>query len=644
MPVPETGSFPQKSEMDARLLSIFHDSTIFLRKTIEFYQGHKENDGDEHRKKISRPLSDNEETHLRWPVVANERCGSWYAYPYTTASSVHFKSTDGHRNIYNFSLKRMNLRFLNTVAEASRRHGCALIVDASKYKIQPDSFSATLPIWCAVMNGLVSHYKRCLGFIPDEPLDEYVHDQWDEHNALFTPTCISEEYHEQMKGIIQDRVTSAIEAKVILDPRNFVSILEKPMRCFWIQNQSGDSHHEANLRQLYDDIESAQSKYSCILCISCSNVERTSSRCGDEDEGEANTETGECYISGAGDDEESWAKGLTPSLFWNNVDELMHAAKTMPRDKCKLEEVIKDKVREAREGNEEWFRAPQDRILSTNSIPVDVGTIYKNTPKPRPPFTSYFDTIGASGNGVGSISVGTRRSGRPPECWEHFDAIINVTTMEYDELSSGSGIPDKKFYLQLPVKEGKRDRTELEKWLPVSMLFIIVNIVNGNNVLIHCAQGQDRSVAITMASLCIFYQFINGEDENSGNNIMNLHPWSSDVSYESFSKFCMTGLEEETDTSCVMNGDESYLLSGIPSRIVNFLCEGRDGKKAIFSYLRSKLNHDHGSEEEFVFATKDTLRLALIKIQQYRPKACPTRSTMQKLNRFFMSTDSMYDK
>lgn len=29
------------------------------------------------------------------------------------------------------------------------------------------------------------------------------------------------------------------------------------------------------------------------------------------------------YIPGAGDDEETWAQGLTPGMFWNNLNELL---------------------------------------------------------------------------------------------------------------------------------------------------------------------------------------------------------------------------------------------------------------------------------------------------------------------------------
>ena len=44
--------------------------------------------------------------------------------------------------------------------------------------------------------------------------------------------------------------------------------------------------------------------------------------CTDDDEGESQQRSGNCwsyiYVPGAGDDEESWAAGLTPRLFWAN--------------------------------------------------------------------------------------------------------------------------------------------------------------------------------------------------------------------------------------------------------------------------------------------------------------------------------------
>jgi tRNA A64-2'-O-ribosylphosphate transferase len=51
------------------------------------------------------------------PLVANERCGSWYIPPDQKVQSAYFKSTDGHMAQWSFSLRRLNLQVLDTVAE-----------------------------------------------------------------------------------------------------------------------------------------------------------------------------------------------------------------------------------------------------------------------------------------------------------------------------------------------------------------------------------------------------------------------------------------------------------------------------------------------------------------------------------------------
>src|SRR3954471_10432863 len=46
---------------------------------------------------------------LNLPLVANERCGSWYIDPAKKAGSAYFKSTDGHTGQWKFSTRRLNL-------------------------------------------------------------------------------------------------------------------------------------------------------------------------------------------------------------------------------------------------------------------------------------------------------------------------------------------------------------------------------------------------------------------------------------------------------------------------------------------------------------------------------------------------------
>ncbi len=53
------------------------------------------------------------------PLVANERCGSWYIPPAQKAGSAYFKSTDGHWGQWSFSKRRLNLQLFDVVG----RHG-----------------------------------------------------------------------------------------------------------------------------------------------------------------------------------------------------------------------------------------------------------------------------------------------------------------------------------------------------------------------------------------------------------------------------------------------------------------------------------------------------------------------------------------
>lgn len=56
-------------------------------------------------------------SRLNLPLVANERCGSWYIPPARKASSAYFKSTDGHYGEWLFSKRRLNLQVLKVVGE-----------------------------------------------------------------------------------------------------------------------------------------------------------------------------------------------------------------------------------------------------------------------------------------------------------------------------------------------------------------------------------------------------------------------------------------------------------------------------------------------------------------------------------------------
>jgi tRNA A64-2'-O-ribosylphosphate transferase len=51
------------------------------------------------------------------PLIANERCGSWYIDPERKGGSAYFKSTDGHTGVWKFSSRRLNLHLLEIIGQ-----------------------------------------------------------------------------------------------------------------------------------------------------------------------------------------------------------------------------------------------------------------------------------------------------------------------------------------------------------------------------------------------------------------------------------------------------------------------------------------------------------------------------------------------
>ncbi|RHZ63876.1 initiator tRNA phosphoribosyl transferase family protein [Aspergillus thermomutatus] len=116
--------------------------------------------------------------HYGLPLVANERCGSWYISPDIKAGSAYFKSTDGHTGA-----------------------------------VMPDALSKTVPIWCAVMN-------RAL-FPSDAAY----------HAVQLPPNYLGASEESQIEHRIDGFVKSLKDLKLDLD--DLRQQLRKPIRVAW---------------------------------------------------------------------------------------------------------------------------------------------------------------------------------------------------------------------------------------------------------------------------------------------------------------------------------------------------------------------------------------------------------------------------
>ncbi|KAF2446539.1 hypothetical protein P171DRAFT_430672 [Karstenula rhodostoma CBS 690.94] len=211
------------------------------------------------------------------PLVANERCGSWYIPPARKAESVYFKSTDGHTNEWKFSVRRLNLQLLDLVG---RDGGCVIVDSTRRGKSMPDALSKTVPVWCCVMNRALFS-------------EEGVHEL---HTA---PQAVSGSEHAQIERRIDGFVRDFLDI-CKPDVEALRSKIRKPMRPIWVTQTSS----------IPDAPPSFPEFHPIVLCTASRRVN-----------GAEGSEGG--YIQGAADDHEAWSQGLTPTLFWSHRDQLL---------------------------------------------------------------------------------------------------------------------------------------------------------------------------------------------------------------------------------------------------------------------------------------------------------------------------------
>jgi tRNA A64-2'-O-ribosylphosphate transferase len=510
---------------------------------------------------------------------------------------------------------------------------------------------------------------------------------------LYTPSnLISPEEHTLMLNTIDTHVNKLYNSGAIVNIDQFVTTLMiRPIRPIWITNG----------RILHDTIMSTTSaptttttsivdKFSIIVCCNPSyyhkdNDELELHQCSSNNCNSSSSIMNNYYYyysPGAGDDDATWANNLTPQLFWSNSESLLDVTAT--------EDEIDDRIIAI--VNNTWQQQQQQQQHSNNNnyshSTNEVDNDDVDGDNNRAAANSNNNNNNANRVGNTNIWIGSRTSGRPPQCWLEYDVILNVTMDEYptmkqsiiDEMlvrqqrrrqqqqqqllsqedegddynnaSSSSSSNNCCYYLQLPIKEGKKDKTELERWLSVGMTYILYHIQQDSTtrILIHCAQGRDRSVAVCIAFVVLFC--VRGASSSSLSSLSSLtYPLRLDEVFINTLSLEHI-LDDNNDNNDDNNDDKLYYVSGLKQSLVDRLLL-EDGRDLFLLWLHK---HKHKQQQQQLccvsgtattttdmsmnmpFATKDSLRNTLHLIQQDRTIADTTRSTMQKLNRYFMSS------
>lgn len=118
------------------------------------------------------------------------------------------------------------------------------------------------------------------------------------------------------------------------DIASLASCLKKPLRPLWISQRTVIWLNEVPDHDSWD--------FTPIILVSASSSTGLIQH-------RSTSEFSWIYIPGAGDDEESWARGLSPSLFWNHAYDLISWGPDLCNQKV-AEIVEKDRVYRAQRG------------------------------------------------------------------------------------------------------------------------------------------------------------------------------------------------------------------------------------------------------------------------------------------------------
>ncbi|KAK5459442.1 tRNA A64-2'-O-ribosylphosphate transferase [Exophiala xenobiotica] len=298
------------------------------------------------------------------PLVANERCGSWYINPAHKAGSAYFKSTDGHHGQWSFSLRRLNLQLLPLLG----RYGGAVVVDSTRRgKNLPDAFSKTVPIWVAVINRTLFPELSATHRLQAPPAPcELGRSEVSQIDARL------EEFAQSFRGLGLDLPKLRDELKL-------------PIGLSWVIN----GYFDAESQEQSSTESLIAPSHMCRQLVLCSASHRVY--------GAEGSEAG--YIQGAGDDSEAWSCGLTPELFWKHRDQLM----TSPEDD--LPEIIEELLNGEKGG----------RGTPTQGTHIDATRNLHIAPEPVHDLAAFDLVINCNGSSVASSTKVTNldcRSGK----------------------------------------------------------------------------------------------------------------------------------------------------------------------------------------------------------------------------------------
>ena len=409
------------------------------------------------------------------------------------------------------------------VAEAAATRGGCVVVDATRSSTKrfPDSFSKTIPVWAETISRAVARRRGIVPPTVDDD-DESINPEsshrstwgsgphlpvWVGDNERNAIASRMPHFEETLHAVLHD--TDVLDA--------LASKLTKPLRCVWVSRE--------NLHSLpCVDVDVSDLDFTPVVLVTASEPMQ---RHGERRTGEGGVPY--AYIPGAGDDEESWARGLTPAVFWAHRETVLG-----PHGSGGCAGIVDRIVKKTRGNEGAWTRG----VTNDEDEGEDSAHLAPRgclSPNERAAAARGSLPLGAGGvrrlvsNGGVSLALGSVHALALEATWDAVDAVLYVgddlpplpadpARWRHPESVDGDGETATGIYpapfLHAPMRYAKVARRDVADGLEACLAFIRANSTRGGGTtLVACKDGVDHCVGVVVAAL------IDDDDDESEHSV-----------------------------------------------------------------------------------------------------------------------------
>ena len=397
------------------------------------------------------------------------------------------QSTDGHSGNWSFSCSRLNWH----VAELAAARGGVLLVDATRSATKrfPDALSKTVPIWCAVINAAVAAATG--------------EGDASQPSGVALPPWVPPSEESAIDARLPGWVASLQQ---VMGPQGLAPLLPalaaKPLRCLWLSQDT----------PLWGLPVPAELPFTPVLCASASAPLCGSGQRHSDCSGQG---TSFSYVPGAGDDQESWSRGLTAPAFWAHRDQLLDAADEELR--CAVDALVIQQHPAVPGGAPTADRSVLRAALPALRARPTGGHDLPPRGVPASPVapagvgieTGRLLWLGATGLGVASFDALHLRG---PALWQDTQAAVllcdgDAAAADEEAHQLLGPVPQGALLcVHVSRAQGDRARGSLVAALALCIPFVQAALGRGATVLVACPDGCERAPAALTALLAVCFK------------------------------------------------------------------------------------------------------------------------------------------